>query len=112
MTLAVAVDFGADPFVATRRDGPCTTRLWPGKISARFSPFARISAAVVVWYFLAIAPSVSPDFTTCIVECELPYRSIAGSGTAIDAATTAAVGTRTTCPGTRFPLFSRLSFGL
>src|ERR1043166_9162738 len=103
MTLAVAVDFRADSFVATRRGAPCTTRLWPGKISARFSPFARISAAVLVRYFLALAPSVSLDFPTCIVGREQPYRSIAGSGTAIDAATTAAVGTRTIRPGARFP---------
>ena len=44
--------------------GPCpTTSDWPGKISGRRSPFAFMSDAVVVWYALAIPPSVSPDFT-------------------------------------------------
>jgi hypothetical protein len=47
-------------------DEPRTTSDWPGKIKARRRPFARIKAAVVVWYFLAIPPSVSPDLTTCV----------------------------------------------
>jgi len=43
---------------------PRITSDWPGKMSARRSPFARINAAVVVWYFLAMPPSVSPERTT------------------------------------------------
>ena len=49
------------------RCAPPTASDWPGKMIARRSPFLFMSTAVVVWYFLAIPPSVSPDFTTCMV---------------------------------------------
>jgi len=43
---------------------PRMTSDWPGKISGRRRLFARMSAAVVVLYLLAMLPRVSPERTT------------------------------------------------
>ena len=59
--LAVVRDFAdrLDVDAARLDDGFPTTSDWPGKMTARLSPFARISAAVVMWYFFAIPLRVS-----------------------------------------------------
>ena len=57
-------DFAAIVFDGALDEPPRITSDWPGKMSARRSPLARISAAVVVLYFFAMPPSVSPERTT------------------------------------------------
>src|SRR3954452_16822459 len=109
--LAFFAGFEADFFFAL----PFTTSDCPEKISGFFRPLRRINDSVDVPYFFAIPPSVSPRFTTCVVDEEPaldPYRSMSGSGSDTELAPTVAVGTRIVVPAGRLPLFNSLTFGL
>src|SRR5262249_18810600 len=61
----VAIVLADDAFVVALFGVP-TTSDCPGKITGRRRPFARMSCAVVMWYFFATPPIVSPDFTTWV----------------------------------------------